>query len=341
MQPWIWLAGLVILMLGATFWPLRGVRRWQNWRKAVERQQVEDALKFLFDREQEGRRASLEALAGSLRLSSRSALTLVERLEGLGLAGHVRYDLELSADGRRAALQVVRAHRLWERYLADEARMPLQQVHSVAHRREHELSAAEVDALDASLGHPARDPHGDPSPSAGGDLRAKAGEDQTAQPLNSLQVGATGRIVHLEDEPPLASAQLLADGLHVGQTLTVMEAQAERFVVTDGEREIVVAPAIAANILLQPDAAPERIPTGVLPLSRLGKNAAGEIMALDERCQGFTRRRFLDLGLTPGTRIAPELANAFGEPRAYRVRGTLIALRNDQADMIWVREDGR
>jgi len=92
-------------------------------------------------------------------------------------------------------------------------------------------------------------------------------------------------------------------------------------------------------VLLQPDAAPETIPAGVLPLSRLGGKASGEIVALDERCQGFTRRRFLDLGLTPGTRIAPELANAFGEPRAYRVRGTLIALRNDQADMIWVREE--
>ena len=61
-----------------------------------------------------------------------------------------------------------------------------------------------------------------------------------------------------------------------------------------------------------------------------------EIIELDERCQGYTRRRFLDLGLTPGTRIFPELNNPFREPRAYRVRGTLIALRNDQASMIWV-----
>jgi len=53
--------------------------------------------------------------------------------------------------------------------------------------------------------------------------------------------------------------------------------------------------------------------------------------------QGFTRRRFLDLGLTPGTIIFPELQNFFGDPRAYRVRGTLIALRKDQAAQIWVK----
>lgn len=340
MDIFLWLAGLLVFLLGAIVWPGRGLMRWQRWRQAAARRQVEDALKFLFDREQEGRRASPEGLAGALRLSERAALGLIERLEGLALAAHDRRDLELTADGRRAALQVVRAHRLWERYLADEARMPLEQVHTVAHRREHGMSAGEIDALDASLGHPARDPHGDPIPSAAGALRTRQDESGDAQPLTALRVGAIGRVVHLEDEPPLAYAQLLAEGLRVGQALTVLEVRPERIAVTDGEREIVVAPAIAANVLLQPDAAVETLPQGVLPLSRLGGKAAGEIVALDERCQGFTRRRFLDLGLTPGTRIAPELANAFGEPRAYRVRGTLIALRNDQADMIWVREEG-
>ena len=72
-------------------------------------------------------------------------------------------------------------------------------------------------------------------------------------------------------------------------------------------------------------------------MSHLKSQSSGEIVMLDDACQGFTRRRFLDLGLTPGTMINPELDNAFREPRAYRVRGTLIALRNDQADMIWVR----
>jgi len=60
-------------------------------------------------------------------------------------------------------------------------------------------------------------------------------------------------------------------------------------------------------------------------------------VTLDNAVQGFTRRRFLDLGLTPGTKIYPELGNFFNDPRAYRVRGTLIALRKDQAAQIWVR----
>jgi Fe2+ transport system protein FeoA len=75
----------------------------------------------------------------------------------------------------------------------------------------------------------------------------------------------------------------------------------------------------------------------VIPLGSLPPKTRAEIVFVDERCQGFARRRFLDLGLTPGTPIYPELENAFKDPRAYRVRGTLIALRGDQASWIWVR----
>lgn len=74
-----------------------------------------------------------------------------------------------------------------------------------------------------------------------------------------------------------------------------------------------------------------------MPLSDLPDTTPAEIVALDDACQGFTRRRLLDLGMTPGARIEPEIRNFFGDPRAYRVRGTLIALRREQAAQIWVK----
>jgi DtxR family Mn-dependent transcriptional regulator len=74
-----------------------------------------------------------------------------------------------------------------------------------------------------------------------------------------------------------------------------------------------------------------------MPLSELPDKKEAEIVALDESCQGFTRRRLLDLGMTPGARLFPEMRNFFGDPRAYRVRGTLIALRREQAAQIWVK----
>src|SRR5690606_2700071 len=76
---------------------------------------------------------------------------------------------------------------------------------------------------------------------------------------------------------------------------------------------------------------------GVVRLADLPDQAAAEITGLDDACQGFSRRRLMDLGFTEGTRIEPVLRTFAGDPRAYRVRGTVVALRRDQAAQVLVR----
>jgi DtxR family Mn-dependent transcriptional regulator len=341
------LSMLIFLLVGALllalFVPRGGLlKRGKDWRRSQQRQQIEDALKYIFNLQLEEQNTTVDALAGALHLSEKAVFKLILQLQTQGLAEQERSFLRLTPEGQRWALQVVRAHRLWERYLADEARVPLNQIHSMAHRLEHKSSATQIDDLDAALGYPIQDPHGDPIPNAAGVLRKFAERPGGAIPLAAWQVGERGQIAHLEDEPPLVYAQLLADGLKIGQDVTVLARSSERIVLTDGQREINIAPAVAANVYLQaakPSAEKRR---NLIPLSALKSRAAATIVQMDERCQGFTRRRFLDLGLTPGTRIFPELENAFREPRAYRVRGTLIALRDEQAAMILVEpESGR
>lgn len=302
-----------------------------HWRAAAARELVEDALKHVLDLQWEGQPASAETLKAHLRLSDRQSLQLVNRMIAQGLLRSVEHGLALTSEGDRWAVQIARAHRLWERYLADEARMPLNRIHREAHHREHQLTAAQVDELDTALGFPSRDPHGDPIPTRSGQLPANQGK-----PLTRWPVDLPGRVVHIEDEPPIAYAQLLAEGINLNQTLRIVESTPQRLTLSDGKNEYRLAPAVAENVFLEPVAAIERQPDAQ-PLSRLKDHQKAEIVALADACQGFTRRRFLDLGLTAGTAIYPELLNAFGDPRAYRVRGTLIALRKDQADQIWVR----
>lgn len=329
------------LVAGVVFWPQGGLlARWHSAREAQRRELLEDALKYLLDREQGGSHASVDSLAGALGISRGRILDLVMRMQSQGLVTPLPdgIHLHLTTEGERWALQIVRAHRLWERYLADEARMPLQRVHGEAHRREHLLSSEQLDAMDAQLGFPQRDPHGDPIPDSQGRLPLAQGKplsggvNLTAWPSDQL-----GQIVHLEDEPPLAYAQILAEGLRLGQTLRVLDSTPERLTLSDGENEYRLAPAVAANVFLEPVPVEVHQQPGVVSLADLPPDQPAEIIALDEACQGFTRRRFLDLGLTPGTRIQPELQNAFGDPRGYRIRGTLIALRRDQAGQIWVK----
>jgi DtxR family Mn-dependent transcriptional regulator len=323
------IAVLIILLL-----PGRGIiSRIKTVRQNQKRELLEDTLKFIFNQQQSGRSASVEALEGKLKVSSKKAIDLVNLMESQGLIQHNMEYLELTVNGEMMALQIVRAHRLWERYLADEARIPLDKVHTIAHQREHGMSVDEINDLDASLGHPLTDPHGDPIPDSEGRFRPF----EQGKPLTAWEEDQLAKIIHLEDEPPLAYAQIVAAGLVLGQEIRIIEKNSTRFVITDGLNEFTLAPAVAANVFVQAISQAEMDRQNAIRLSDLSTREKAEIIELDERVQGFTRRRFLDLGLTPGTVIFPELDNSFGDPRAFRVRGTLIALRKEQANDIWVR----
>jgi DtxR family transcriptional regulator, Mn-dependent transcriptional regulator len=228
------------------------------------------------------------------------------------------------------ARQIVRAHRLLERYFADEARLPLRHVHAAAERREHALTAEQVDDLAASLGYPHVDPHGDPIPTRDGQISAA---DDT--PVTSWPAGQFGRITHLEDEPPLAFAQILAAGLRIGQVVRIVESTPDRIVLSDGDNEFRLAPAVAANVFLAPAEHPAA--TGLVSLSDLPQGQPADVVALEAGCQGFSRRRLMDLGFTPGARIEPALQTFARDPRAYRVRDTMVALRQEQARQVLVR----
>ena len=328
----VWLV-LAIILIAAIFIPRVGLLAiYKSYRTAQEREQVEDALKHLLDREQHGRQASPESLAGALSLQRGQVIRLIEDMETQGLLESRGVNLFLTTQGERWAMHVVRAHRLWERYLTDEARMPLEKVHGESERREHSMTEDQLNDLDAALGHPTRDPHGDPIPTRDGTLLKEEG-----MPLTAWQAEGPVRIVHLEDEPALAFEQILAAGLRLGQTIRILDRNPQRYLLTDGETEYWLAPAVAANVSVAALPESEVAKANSIPLAELVFDQKAEIVLLDEAVQGFTRRRFLDLGLTPGTVIYPELKNFFGDPRAYRVRGTLIALRKDQVAQIWVK----
>ena len=306
--------------------------RWSLRSRALrERQRLEDGLKHLFDLEYRGRHGSLASLSGALAVPDHVALALVTRMQAQGLLVARGAEFDLTREGERLALQVIRAHRLLERYFADEARLPLPKVHAAAERGEHHLTPEAADRLSASMGHPAVDPHGDPIPTREGVMPPAAGVSATAWPMDKL-----ARVVHLEDEPPVAYAQLVAAGISVGQILRIIDASPERLVLTDGENEFNLAPAVAANIFL--DAAPASASLGhAVRLADLSTGEAASVIGLDDACQGYSRRRLMDLGFTHGATIRAALSTFAGDPRAYEVRGTLVALRREQASQVLVQ----
>lgn len=299
--------------------PLRRVARRRH------RRHVEDALKHIADLD-DALPSTAKSLAGHLGMPLHRTVKLVAEMQADGLLHMSGQQARLTDQGEREAVRVVRAHRLMERYLADEVGEPLVSLHDAAERAEHGLSPDDVDALDALLGYPDSDPHGDPIPDGG-----RAIADAAAEPLSDWPIGEPAEIRHIEDEPPNLLREILDNGLRPGCTVEIRARDARGVTIDDGVRLRPLTLLAAAQIRVSRGRWRDEI-----PMAALARGESAVVRRVDDQCRGAARRRLLDLGLTPGARVSCRFSAMFGEPVAYRVRGTTIALRADQARSVWV-----
>ena len=322
---------VLVLVFAPRFGLLHAIR---SRRRDLERIRLEDALKYAYDREDRGQTATLSRLADLLRISSGQAMALVERMQKAGLATVVDSRIMLTAEGRQYALEIIRAHRLWERYLADETSVDPLKWHALAERREHALTREQAEELSRRLGNPRFDPHGDPIPTAEGELPS-----EKTIPLSRLETGEYARVVHVEDEPDVVYAQLVALGIYPGMEVLVDAHSDERIMLVADGRRMALAPIVAANVSVQPVSEQEKeaITESRETLADLGDGEAAVVARISQACMGLERRRLMDLGILPGTRVERERRGLTGGLTAYRVRGTRIALRDEQAEMITIQ----
>ena len=136
------------------------------------------------------------ALAERLGVTAASASGMVKKLDALGLVRHEPYrGVELTDEGERLALEVLRHHRLLELYLAEHLGVPWDRVHEEAEALEHVISEELEALIAAKLGHPTHDPHGDPIPTP--DLTIDEGDTVC---LQDLDAGARGVFVRFGGE---------------------------------------------------------------------------------------------------------------------------------------------
>lgn len=319
------------LLCATVAWPGRGVAaRLRRIARLSERVRMEDALKQLYKLEYDRLPATAESVAGGVQISRHQAIRLLQKLEERELVAAGPSRFRLTEAGRAQALHVVRTHRLWERFLADRTATPPEDWHGQAETREHLLSAAEADDLAAALGHPVYDPHGDPIPTAGGEMPARAGV-----PLASLDPGERGLVTHLEDEPREIYRELVGLGLGLMAPVERLEGGAGRVSFRSGDRLYDISSALARNITVEPSAeVADAAWTRTLADVRLDESAT--VAGISPLCRGPARRRLLDLGVVPGTVVRARMSSAAGDPVAYDIRGALVALRREQAAHIRV-----
>jgi DtxR family Mn-dependent transcriptional regulator len=291
---------------------------------------MEDSLKHLYKCQRQGREATVESVAGALEIPQAAAVKILMELRSAGLVETGRPTV-LTDEGQSYALRIIRTHRLWERFLADRTGVAPGEWHARAEEEEHHLSPRAVEELDARLGRPRFDPHGDPIPTASGELPEAIGV-----PLTHLEPDEEGTIVHLEDEPRALYDRLLEAGLSPHMRFRVLPSDDGRIHLAVDGRTLTLDAAAAANVTVDTSVSRPGAPDWEgLTAADLEPGEWGEVVNLSPACQGVQRRRLLDLGVVPGTRITAELAAASGDPTAYRIRGALVALRREQQR--WVR----
>jgi DtxR family Mn-dependent transcriptional regulator len=180
---------------------------------------VQDYVKAIYLLEQDHTAVTTSALAARLGVSAPSATAMTKRLAELGLVARRPYrGVVLTERGRRAALELLRHHRLLERFLVDQLGMSLDEVHAEAERLEHALSETLEARIDAKLGHPTHDPHGDPIP----DAKLSLSHANPHRGLDELAVGEHATVRSVPDGDRALLRYLASIGLVPGAGVEVV-----------------------------------------------------------------------------------------------------------------------
>ncbi len=182
---------------------------------------VEDYLKAIYHLSNQGGFAATSDIAAMLAVAPPSVSGMVKRLSETGLIEHVPYrGVQLTGQGRRAALRMIRRHRILELYLTARLGYDWGGVHAEAERLEHAVSDELIERMAGALGDPRYDPHGAPIPTARGEI-----EEADLVSLADAAIGARLELRQVGTEEPARLRYFADQGLLPGVRLSVIDRQ--------------------------------------------------------------------------------------------------------------------
>ena len=210
----------------------------------------ENYLKAIFHLSHNGTTTvQTNALADAMQTKPASATDMIQKLAVKKLIDYEKYKgLQITEDGRREALKIVRRHRLWEVFLVQKLGFMWDEVHALADELEHINSSLLTDKLDAFLGYPKYDPHGDPIPDAQGDYVVKS-----KVLLSELSIHQKATIVAVKDSSAGFLQYLDKIGAYIGASVAVEERMAfdgSLQLKIDGAKTVFLSQQAAENIMV-------------------------------------------------------------------------------------------
>lgn len=160
-------------------------------------QTEENYLKAIYSLSErnEGFDTSTNEIAARINTKPPTVSDMLRKLTAKKLVAYQKYKkVQLTKSGKQVAIQIIRKHRLWEVFLHDKMHFTWDEVHEVAEQLEHIQSEKLIERLEAYLGHPQFDPHGDPIPNANGEVKMAK-----RSMLSEIEPGSTCQVVGVKD----------------------------------------------------------------------------------------------------------------------------------------------
>ncbi len=210
----------------------------------------ENYLKTIYHLSEGGlKEVSTNAIAEELHTKAASVTDMIKRLAHKGMLSYKKYKgVNVSPEGKKGALTIIRKHRLWETFLVEQLKFHWAEVHEIAEQLEHIKSPLLIRKLDEFLGFPKYDPHGDPIPDEDGEFTTKP-----KKPLSTVPLGDSGTLVSVKDDSPAFLKYLDKNGLYIGAHLNVLdkvEFDGSLEVCIDTDKTIFVSKKAAENLLI-------------------------------------------------------------------------------------------
>ena len=209
---------------------------------------IENYVKTIYEicSRQQDNPAATGQLARSLGVLPGTVTSMMKTLSASELVSYQPYEgVKLTPSGNALALRVLRRHRLIELFLVRTLELSWGEVHEEAENMEHAVSDLLVDRIEAFLGYPDFDPHGDPIPKADGTVLVSTGAS-----LDAVKAGAAVKVVRVLDQSSDFLKELTEKGVEIGTTLEVLSVETHQLRLSVGTDSDFNLPIDLARLIL-------------------------------------------------------------------------------------------
>ncbi len=301
-----------------------------NMEVQVDSERTEEYLEAIYKEQSKGQAVSTSLLAKNLGVSAPAVTDMLRHLELRGLIDHKPNEgVSLTNIGSGKALEVIRRHRLWERFLTDVLGMTWDTVHDEACKLEHIASAEVTERLARILGDADTCPHGQPIPDKDGNIK-----QEKTMPLIDFLPSQQACILAVDEEDAKILEEIEKLGLKPKVVVTILNKKADGSLELEaGKKKIRLSSKLAAVLLAEPITSQLQGEVQEIPISKLAAGHSGVLTSYAGKQEQLGR--CLSLGFTPGS-VVEMLENYKGCPVLVKVHDTKVALGRELAEKMTV-----